>query len=339
MFCYNSVSDDDKYDYDYNKYKSTSNAESIKSVLNKYGIVIIPNILNNLEIEKMKSGTWDFFEHLTSIWENKIDRNNSHTWKSLIDLHPNNYMMYQKWNIGHSQHLWDIRSNPKIVKIFSDIWNVSPEELLVSFDGMSFLPPPEKTNFGWSDNISWFHLDQSVTKPHFDGLQGWITAYDVDEGDASLVFYEKSHELINEFVEKFGIRTKSDWFLLKKEEEEFFNLRCEKKAVRCPEGSLVIWDSRLVHCAMGPIEGRERDNFRCISYLSYSPKSMCDQETIRKKIIGFENMETSNHYANRSTFFPTLPHEYDNYSIDELVTPINKPILTDLGKSLIGYIN
>lgn len=341
---YFSNNEDNEYNldnikYEYDIYMSENNIKSIKDKLNEYGLVIIPNILNKLEIEKMKSGTWDFFEHITSNWDEAIDRNNFKTWENLLDLKPNNSMMYQKWNIGHSQHLWDIRSNPKIVDIFSNIWNVKPEDLLVSFDGMSFLPPPEITNFGWSDNDFWFHLDQSITKPDFEGVQSWVTGYDVNDGDASLVFYEKSHKLIDEFVDNFGVRIKSDWFLLDEDEEEFFKLKCERKAVKCPEGSLVIWDSRLVHCAINPRQNREKENFRCVAYLSYAPKNKCNEEIIKQKIIGFENMKTSNHYANRPTFFQSIPYELQEYDISELIKPINKPILSNLGKSLVGFID
>jgi|LauGreSBDMM110SN_4_FD.fasta_scaffold07016_2 ectoine hydroxylase-related dioxygenase (phytanoyl-CoA dioxygenase family) len=324
--------------YEYEKYVSSHEKESIKSVLDQYGIVIIPNILNEKECKEMLNGTWNFFEYVTNQWETPIDRNKINTWKYLLDLKPNMDMMYQKWNIGHSQHLWDIRTNMKVVNIFADFWNVKPENLLVSFDGMSFLPPPEYTNFGWSDSKTWFHLDQTITKPYFDGIQSWITGYDVDDGDSTLIFYEGSHKLINNFVKQFGIRTKSDWFLLKKEEENFFKLNCEMKAIKCPAGSLVIWDSRLVHCAMGPIKNRKNRNFRCISYLSYAPKSLCDNETINKKIEGFTNLYTSNHYANRSTFFSTIPNEYELYELEDLITQIDPPVLNSLGKSLVGII-
>ena len=351
------------YQYEYEKYKAYD-AESVKTLLDKYGIVIIPNVLNKEEQLNMMNGMWDMFEHLTQNWtkssnkdaslleqadrypldlltssrddDYRIKRYDKNSWLSLFDLEPTNNMMYQKWNIGHAQHLWDLRMNIKIVNIFADIWDVKPEELLVSFDGLSFLPPPEETDIGWSDGNTWFHLDQTVTKPYFDGIQGWITGVDVEEGDGSLLFYEGSHKLIDNFVEHFGIRTKSDWVLLKEDEDEFFKDRCEMKAIKCPAGSLVIWDSRTVHCGMGPIKDRKNNNFRCISYLSYSPRSKCDEGILKEKIIGFNKMKTSNHYANRATFFQTLSNKYSKYDINELVTPLEKPVLNELGKCLVG---
>ena len=48
--------------------------------------------------------------------------------------------------------------------------------------------------------------------------------------------------------------------------------------------------------------------------------------------MGFEKLFTSNHYANRATFFPTNPLLIDYKRIDP-------PKLTELGKSLVGYKN
>jgi hypothetical protein len=87
---------------------------------------------------------------------------------------------------------------------------------------------------------------------------------------------------------------------------------------------------------MGPIKDRKNDNFRCISYLSYSPRNKCDERILKEKIEGFNKMKTSNHYANRATFFQTLSNKYSKYNINELVTPLEKPVLNDLGKCLVG---
>ena len=54
-------------------------------------------------------------------------------------------MLIQHWNIGHSQASWNVRQNIKIVEIFAHFWGCSVEELLVSFDGLSFNLPPEVT--------------------------------------------------------------------------------------------------------------------------------------------------------------------------------------------------
>lgn len=60
---------------------------------------------------------------------------------------PSHSMLIQYFGVGHTQIAWTLRQNPKIV--FATLWNVTAEELLVSFDGMSFNIPPEYTNKGY----------------------------------------------------------------------------------------------------------------------------------------------------------------------------------------------
>ena len=43
--------------------------------LNKYGVAVVPNILNLEEISKMKEAIWDTIEYLSSYCPVPIDRN------------------------------------------------------------------------------------------------------------------------------------------------------------------------------------------------------------------------------------------------------------------------
>jgi len=69
------------------------------------------------------------------------------------------------------------------------------------------------------------------------------------------------------------------------------------------------------------------------------PKSISDLDTINKRISEFLDMKTSNHYANRATFFPKIPRDWvaEGYYLEDLIKPIPKPVLNELGKSLIGF--
>ena len=80
------------YEYEYEKYKACD-SESIKTLLDKYGVVIIPNVLNKEEQNNMMNGMWDMFEHLTQKWtkssdddDYRIKRYDKNSWLSLFDL-------------------------------------------------------------------------------------------------------------------------------------------------------------------------------------------------------------------------------------------------------------
>lgn len=67
------------------------------------------------------------------------------------------------------------------------------EELLISFDGISFHLPPEITNRGWYRGNTWHHSIQSFLRPNFECIQGFVSLCDINEGDVTLSILEGSH--------------------------------------------------------------------------------------------------------------------------------------------------
>jgi ectoine hydroxylase-related dioxygenase (phytanoyl-CoA dioxygenase family) len=52
------------------------------------------------------------------------------------------------------------------------------------------------------------------------------------------------------------LKAKNDWYKLNKEEEKFFLEKgCKIKKIMCPKGSLVLWDSRTIHCGVEALKG------------------------------------------------------------------------------------
>ena len=319
--------------YSFKKY--VTDANNVKKKLDKYGVAIIPNILNSEECENMVNGLWDYFKQITQNWEIPIDKNDKKTWKGFYDLYPSHSMLFQHFNVGHNQASWDLRQNPKIVNVFSKIWNVDSKDLLVSFDGLSFHPPPEVTKRGWHRN-TWYHSDQSFTRNNFECVQSWITGLDVEEDDATLAFYEKSNRYHKKFSKKFDINDKSDWYKLSKEEEKYFIEKgCEEKRIKCPKGSLVLWDSRTIHCGIESKKVRDNKKFRAVVYLCYQPKSFSDKKLIKKKQKAFNDIRTTSHWPAKVKLFPKNPRTYGKELPN--VKVITKPKLTELGRSLAGF--
>ena len=321
--------------YCYKKYKCDIN--DVKKKLKKYGVAIVPNILNETEIDKFKSGVWDYLEHITQNYNNPIDRNNDKTWKDGIrSLFPNHSMLIQHWGIGHSQFNWDLRQNPKVVDIFAKIWDVDKDNLVTSFDGASIHIPHEITNIGYYRGNEWFHSDQSFTRNDFECIQSWITAYDVNDGDATLSFLEKSNNYHAMAAKDLNITEKKDWYKLKKEEVEYYiNKGCTKKYIKCPAGSMVFWDSRTIHCGREPIKERKESNFRFVSYICMMPKENVSQKIIGKRIKAYEELRTTSHWANNIKLFGKKPRTYGKELPN--IVEIEKPKLTQLGLSLVGY--
>ena len=322
--------------YEFEKYATT--IEGLKSTLDKYGVAIIPSVLDAQECDNMLSGIWDYFEHISKEWETPIDRSNEESWKEVYRLYPSHSMLIQHWNIGHAQVCWDIRQNTKILDIFSHLWNCNPLDLLTSYDALSFNVPPEITNRGWNRNNCWLHTDQSFTDSNFKCVQSWVTALDVNRGDATLAFLEKSHLFHEDIVELFEIDDKNDWFKLDDTMKEFYTMNgCEYKKIMCPKGSIVFWDSRTIHSGVEPNRSRETINFRAIIYLCYMPRDQATEKQLEKHRHAFEELRMTTHWPCKVKLFPKKPRTYGNANSLPIITPIDKPIVSETGLRLIGY--
>lgn len=321
-------------EYEYEKYIATSN--NVMDVVNQYGVAIIPNLLDDIECEKMVSGMWDTLEDITQLWTNPITRNNQASWRNIKDLLPLHSMLLQYWSIGHAQFIWNLRENLKCVDVFSKIWNTKAEDLLVSFDGASFHMPSEITGIGWHRS-TWYHSDQSFVTKGFKCVQSWVTGLDVNRGDATLAFYEGSNNYHTEFGEAFGITDKGNWYKMDSDEKiNFYTERgCQAKRIMCPKGSLVLWDSRTIHCGTEPIRGRESPNMRCVAYLCYMPRNMATKKNIQKKIKAFEEMRMTTHWPCDVKLFAKNPRTYGG-ELPEVLS-LERPEIYALGRRLVGY--
>lgn len=319
--------------YSYTKYATTP--EHVLKKLKKYGVAIIPNILTKNECQNMENGMWNTLENISKDWDEPIKKNNKSTWRNIRHLYPKHGMLIQNFDVGHSQFIWDLRMNEKIVNIFQKIWKCDKTDLLTSFDAMSFHLPSEVTNIGWHRN-DWYHSDQSFTRNDFECIQSWVTGFDVNKGDATLGFLEKSHKYHKKFADKFDIKEKSDWYKLTENETNYFYKKgCVEKKIYCPKGSLVLWDSRTIHCGVGPIKDRDDSNFRCVVYLCYTPKKLANKKIIDKRIKAFEEHRMTSHWPHKPKLFAKKPRTYGKEL--KVMGKIKKPTLTKLGKSLVGY--
>ena len=236
-------------------------------------------------LEEARDGLWKTLEHLTSKMKVPVDREKSETWRSFYDLLPKHGMLLQHFGVGHAPFVWNIRQTPGVVGVFARLWGTLPEELLTSFDGFSFAPPPEVTRRGWFRREKyWLHVDQSYTRTvapgdNFDCIQGLVTLWDVNQGDATLLVREGSHTAHAEFGKRFKVKAginsrtpKSSRFYSARRitGEEFYPLR----AVEARAGSLILWDWRTVHQGLEPQRGRvNRDRMRGAIYVCCTPRA------------------------------------------------------------------
>lgn len=320
--------------YEYDKYVTTKSG--LKDMLDKCGVAIIPSVLNEQECTNMLHGMWNFLEHITKNWDYPINRSDKESYNTFNDLHKYDNMLIQSYSIGHTQFMWDLRQNEKIVDIYASLLDSTKDNLLVSYDGASFSIPPEIINTGWDDENRLHHTDQSYMRNNFECVQSWVTGLDVNDGDATLSFLEMSHKYHYDFAKYFKIDDEFDYFQLDKIHETFYVKKgCEYKKIKCPKGSMVFWDSRTIHRGANALQNRKNQNFRCVGYVCYDRKNLCTVDNLNLKHNAFKNLYTTSHNPIRPTIFDTYPIKR---SLNELnITPIDKPILTELGFKLAGF--
>jgi hypothetical protein len=320
--------------YEFEKY--VCSPETLKEKISEFGVAIIPAVLNADECNGMIDGMWDTLEKWTKKWDVPINRSKRTSWRQMNDLFPLHSMLLQHYSVGHAQFVWDLRQNPKCIDIFSRFWECPIDDLLVSFDGVSFHMPSEVTKKGWQ-SVPNFHSDQSYTRNEFECIQSWVTAFDVNEGDATLMFLERSHQYHGEFSINFNMQNMADWTKLEAEEHfDFYRSRgCLEKCIKCPRGSMVFWDSRTIHCGIPPAKGRAESNFRCVVYLCYTPRLLASEAELQKKRRAFEEMRMTSHWPHKIRLFGLTPRS--NGAEIKQVSALPLPVVNELGRRLAGF--
>jgi ectoine hydroxylase-related dioxygenase (phytanoyl-CoA dioxygenase family) len=317
------------------KSKYVTTVEKLKETIDLYGVAIIPKVINEEECHAALKGIHSYFEHITQNWEIPFKIDNKETWREYYKLLPLHNMLIQYWSIGHNQASWDLRQNTKIVDVFATFWKCEREDLLVSFDGLSFQLPPEQTGKGWNAK-PWYHTDQSYTRNSFGCLQSWLSLLDVREGDATLAFLEGSNKYHGDCAKHFNIKDKDDWYKINDDELQFYKDKgCQESRIICNKGDLVLFDSRTIHCGGGPIKGRKQENFRAIVYICMMPRKGTSEANLKKKRKYFNEMRTTKHDPRKSLVFPKNPRSYDGNL--PTITQIDPPVLTELGRKLAGF--
>lgn len=318
------------------KYETT--IDNVKDTLVKYGVAVIPDILSTKQIKQMKSNMWKMLNELTINMDNPITKNNESSWRSFYDLMPLHSMLVQHWGVGHSELVWAIRQNKNVCEVFEKIWDTDKNDLLVSFDGVSIHFPPEITGRGWYRKNDWLHVDQSYNRNDFECVQGFVSGFDINEGDATFTFLEKSHLYHKDFKKKFSKKDfKGDWYRLESDKEYDFYLKkgCKRANMTCSAGSIVLWDSRLVHCGKEAERNREEQNMRLVVYVCMTPREYSTESQLRKKRDAFNNKRMTTHNPHKIKLFSLMPRSYGKELPN--VGKLSEPNISDLGRRLAGF--
>lgn len=312
-------------------------------MLDKYGVAVLPSVLDSQECSRMQDGMWDAVEEATSQFTGTVvpvSRTDPSTWVNMRELYPSHGSLIQHFGLGNAKFAFDVRQNPKVIEAFERIHHpTSARDLLSSIDGVNIRLQAEWNSKARPSSL-WLHTDRAFHTDYTrESVQSWVTAHEVGPQDATLVVLVGSHKLHKEFGQHFGLTSwKKDWFKLETDEQHrFFTDRgCCIMRIQCPAGSQVLWKSTTMHCGAGPATGNQLDP-RLVVYCCYAPRSWAKPARILAKQKAIFEGRMTTHDPVKNLLFARFPQTYGRQ-----LQPIKNPTsyapeeFTSLGKRLFA---
>ena len=288
--------------------------DQAKEYLFSEGFVVFKNVINAQEINTSKQLFWKWINEINIGW----NKNNPSTWNNQsFPGYLKTGVIYKK-GIGQSELQWFLRTRPKLLSIFTKLWNVNNyKDLLTSFDGIGIYRP--YTNYPkYKTREQWFHVDQHYHEfPNFNVYQGLISLQKQNEYTGGTVIIPKSHLLFKELTKNIDTDFKKipmdHWIF---NNDEYY----KKLLIQMDAGDLLIWDGRTIHCNTYSLKEKKEqeenksnnndvneDEFlRMVSYITMSPKSkIIDNEDINDKdymeyrLKAYRDKTTTGHWPHK----------------------------------------
>jgi ectoine hydroxylase-related dioxygenase (phytanoyl-CoA dioxygenase family) len=233
--------------------------------------------------------------------------------------------IFKYHEVGQQRHAWYIRTRPNVQNVFKNIWKT--DEVVVSFDGCCYIPADCKKKDG-----VWTHTDQAPTKKGLKCIQGFVAL--TDNTERTLVVYEGSHKLHEEYAKEYNLTSTKDWLLI--EQNYLDKISDKKRVLNIKAGSLVLWDSRTFH--QNQYGAKDNNEERIVQYVSYLPRCNLTKKMLEKRQKYFADKRTTSHWAYPVKVNGQQPQNYGNallkINYSELVAPKLEDLIEDINKIL-----
>ena len=225
--------------------------------------------------------------------------------------------------VGQQRHAWYIRTRKNVQNVFKEIWKT--DEIVVSFDGCCYIPADCKKK----DNI-WTHIDQAPIKKGLKCIQGFVAL--TDNTERTLVVYEGSHKLHEEYAKEYNLTSTKDWLLI--EHNYLDKISDKKRVLNVKAGSLVLWDSRTFHQNQYGNINEER----IVQYVSYLPRCNLTKKMLEKRQKYFTDKRTTSHWAYPVKVNGKQPQNYGDAKLKINYSELVEPKLEDLIEEITKII-
>lgn len=283
-----------------------------KPNLQKYGYCVIKNVFTEKECDDTITLMWTWLEGLGT----GIKRNDKTTWNNDNWVHNVKQGMIQS-TLGQEEFMWKVREHINVLYVFYQIYNTF--KLLSSFDGATISRPIE-TGYLQAPKQSWLHTDQNIINDKkidqvynsdLYSIQGIANFENVGDNDGCLFVSKGSHLLHSEIFKKNGKAPKGNWYMLEKEDLDFLISKgIQFCKINAPKGSLILFDSRVIHSGYPGQKDRLEAKFRYAIYVSLTPAKRATQKDLEKKIKAVKEGKTTSHWSSNCIKIFVLPQLY-----------------------------
>jgi hypothetical protein len=279
--------------------------------LQQQGYVVIASVASAAEIAEQRDRLWSFLESLGGRYQ--IRRDDPRTWEEGWPGSQTNGILTGH-GFNHTDFMWSARTNPLVLKAFSKVWGVAPEELIASFDGGNVFRPTDPDAGGrpeWATQGGWWHVDQNSLNGHSGKctVQGLVTYTDADDTTGGLCVVPASHFHHDELCARAAVPDGNDFVLLPPSDPL---LSQPGKLVTARAGDLVLWDSRTVHCNTPATSQRSQQVVqvvpslkRVVAYVCHVPKHLANPATIARRQMAYCSNTGTSHWPQHVQLGPS----------------------------------
>lgn len=312
--------------------------DQMMAQLEDQGYVIVPDVITTEQCDQLYQGFWDWLTAMNP----QLNREDRKTWTK-DNLPLNTKGLIQHTNVAFQRftvdaHMW-------LKPLFKELWGT--DQLWSSFDGVSFTTKGKKPTFksveDWRDR-AWdktaVHVDQ--TTPGFMSVQGGLAVLDQHEDQHVFVCVPQSHKYHEELL-ALGPADKQLHWEIQNEAQIAFMKEKGLKQTRVPlkRGSVVLWDSRLVHASAPHCKTAPEDSTRLQIFVCMKP-ALTDEAEVNKEMAtrkrAYEEGRVSKHSADKIRLFSKRPRMYSKQDVATHEKMQIQPsiVLTDEEKKVYG---
>eukprot|EP00929_Paragymnodinium_shiwhaense_P005364 TRINITY_DN10719_c1_g1_i1.p1 TRINITY_DN10719_c1_g1~~TRINITY_DN10719_c1_g1_i1.p1 ORF type:complete len:408 (+),score=97.88 TRINITY_DN10719_c1_g1_i1:244-1467(+) len=231
--------------------------QDAKKHLELYGFVVYREVLSSVEAATGLNLLWDFLEGVGggisrqapgSLWQQQLQ-----------EFFGNGIVA--SCGVGQADAAWFVRGKPQVRAAFSSVWGT--DDLLSSFDGAVIF---RRNDTALGDKGTWYHVDLNPLRWQGDYMpmvQGYLSLMKGTEAGGGPVLVMGSHRMYQTFTERYSPALQewktrfgyADHYMNFMQNDELVVPELDAAAIvaHLEAGDLLIWDSRTVHCNVGPM--------------------------------------------------------------------------------------